>query len=213
MEGASEKRRFRFSVRSLMIAVAVCALLLATVAWQYQQVQRLRLAELMAMREAERARAEAERARYVAQVRSAEAAFDATKVGTADGPAAGPPTARRQGGLWAALALNHPVYEQGQTKDLSIEFTVVNDGDRVVDPKIAESRIIINGEDLADSARILGAGPRDARYGALPPGDHLRFVYALGDYFKRPGVYRVSWRGEHFRSPEVVFRVLPRPGR
>ena len=109
--------------------------------------------------------------------------------------------------------MNHPIFEQEDTKKLSIEFTVVNDSDKTIDPKIAESRIVINGEVLADSARILTNGPQDTRYGALPPGDHLRFVFALGDHFERPGVYRVSWRGEDFQSPEVVFRVLPSSGR
>jgi len=40
-------------------------------------------------------------------------------------------------------------------------------------------------------------------------GDHLCFSYALGDHFRKPGIYRVTWRGTGFRSPEVVFRVLP----
>jgi hypothetical protein len=212
METTAEKRRFRFSVKFLMIVVALCALLLAPIVWVYRQNQRLRLAELMAMREAERARAEAERARYVTQVRAAEAAFNATSVGEADRPVAGSLAANHEGGLWAALTLNHSVFEQGATKDLSVEFTLVNDSDKAIDPKIAESRININGQDLADSARILGNVPRDTRYGALLLGDHLRFESALGDHFNRPGVYRVSWRGEGFQSPEVVFRVLPRSG-
>jgi hypothetical protein len=213
MEGTVEKRRFRFSVRFLMIVVALCALLLAPIVWQYRQNQRLVRAELIAVREAERARVEAERARYLAQVRSAEAALNATRVGEDRRPVAGSPAANHRGRLWAAVTLNHPVFEQGKTKDLSIEFTVVNDSDQTIDPKIAESVIVINGQDLADSARILSHGPRDTRYSALSPGDHLRFVYALGDPFRRPGVYRVSWRGEGFQSPEVVFRVLPRSGR
>lgn len=68
---------------------------------------------------------------------------------------------------------------------------------------------MVNGEELADSGLVLGNGPRDARSAALPPGDHLSFGYALGDHFREPGIYRVSWRGANFRSPEVVFRVLP----
>jgi hypothetical protein len=213
MEGTVEKRRFRVSVRSLMIVVALCALLLAPIVWEYRQNQRLVLAELIAVREAERARVEAQRARYLAQVRSAEAAFNATTVGEGRRPVAGSPAAHPQGKLWAAVTLNHSVLEQGEPKDLSIELTVVNDSDQTIDPKIAESRIVINGQDLADSARILSDSPRDTRYSALPPGGYLRFVYALGDHFERPGVYRVSWRGECFRSPEVIFRVLPRSGR
>src|SRR5262249_16793575 len=143
----------------------------------------------------------------------AEAALNATRVGEDRRPVAGSPAGNPQGRLWAAVTLNHPVFEQGGTKDLSIEFAVVNESDMTIDPKNGESRIAIHGQDLADSARILSNGPRDTRYSALPPGDHLRFVYALGDPFRRPGVYRVSWRGEGFQSPEVVFRVVPRSGR
>src|SRR5271157_6373034 len=91
MEGTAEKRRFRFSVRFLMIVVALCAILLAPIVWEYRQNQRLVLAEMRAMQEADRARAEAERARYVAQVCAAEAAFNATRVGEVDLPVAGSP--------------------------------------------------------------------------------------------------------------------------
>ena len=67
----------------------------------------------------------------------------------------------------------------------------------------------MNGPGRPPSSGRAGDDPRDARFAALPPGDHLRFVYVLGDHFKGPGVYRVSWRGANFRSPVVVFRVLP----
>jgi hypothetical protein len=33
---------------------------------------------------------------------------------------------------------------------------------------------------------------------------------ALGRYFKEPGIYKVSWRGEGFEAPTIVFRVMPR---
>src|SRR5262249_54659957 len=94
-----------------------------------------------------------------------------------------------------------------------ITFTLVNDGNQVIDPKIPSARIVVNGKPLPDSGLIFGNGPRDARFTALPPGDHLLFGYALGSHFKKPGVYRVHWEGEGFRSPEVVFRVLPKQGR
>ena len=104
--------------------------------------------------------------------------------------------------------MNHAVFLRGEEAGLSVEFTLVNDGEAEIDPKIGESRIVVNGKELADSGLILGNGPRDARFAALPPGEHLRFGYALGDHFQEPGIYRVSWRGANFRSPEVVFRVL-----
>ena len=103
MEGTVEKHRFRFSVRFLMIVVALCALLLAPIVWEYRQNQRLVLAQPIAVREAERARVEAERARYLAQLRSAEAALNATRVGEDRRPVAGSPAGNPQGRLWAAV--------------------------------------------------------------------------------------------------------------
>ena len=111
--------------------------------------------------------------------------------------------------LWAALSVSRPVFRAGSTKELLIHFTLVNDGVKPIDPKIESSKIIINGEELENSALILGNGPRDARWNALPPGDMLEFTYALEDYFKKPGIYRVSWKGDNFEAPTIVFRVMP----
>jgi len=74
---ATGQRRFRLSIRLFMIAVALCAVLLAPLVWM------LRRAELQVTMErlaAENARAQAERA--VAQARSAQGVFTATKAGT-----------------------------------------------------------------------------------------------------------------------------------
>jgi hypothetical protein len=95
---------------------------------------------------------------------------------------------------------------------MTVEFTLFNDGETAVDPQIDKSRIIINGKELSVSGLILGTGPRDATFRELPPGATLQFGYALGKHFEEPGVYRVSWLGERFRSPEVVLRVLREEG-
>jgi hypothetical protein len=118
------------------------------------------------------------------------------------------PSVEPRDGLWAALSVNHAVFRPEEAKDLNIEFSLINDGGEVLDPGIGDSRLIINGKELADSGFLLSNGPRDARFAALPPGGHLRFAYPLGKTFETPGVYRVSWRGAAFRSPEIVFRVL-----
>jgi RNA polymerase sigma factor (sigma-70 family) len=112
--------------------------------------------------------------------------------------------------LWAGLSVNQPVFREGDTGALQLTFTLVNDGHEVADPKLAAAQIVVNGKALPDSGRILSNGPRDGRFTALPPGDHLLFGYALGNYFEKPGVYRVHWQGEGFRSEAVVFRVLPK---
>ena len=124
--------------------------------------------------------------------------------------------------LWAAVSVSDTLLNWGDLKwqtglhpPFMIHFYVVNDGDKVVDPKLKSSRLFINGKeckgrDGLDWPHIVANGPGDDRCEALPPGDYLSFGYALGDYFKEPGVYRVKWKGESFEAPEVVFRVMPR---
>jgi hypothetical protein len=107
------------------------------------------------------------------------------------------------------LSVNHSIFKAGQTKDLRIEFTLVNDGDKVIDPKIADSRIIINVKELGDSGLILSNVQNGERSKALPPGQSLRLDCLLGDRFKEPGIYRVSWKGAGFQSSEIVLRILP----
>jgi hypothetical protein len=201
--------RFRLSIRSLMVTVALSAILLLPLAWAVRQRELV----VRAQRDAERARAlgararaEAMRAMYATNIRAANRSL-ATRGATTTG--AGPADTASGIGLWAAIRVNHPVLSEAEAKDLDLEFSLVNDGDAVVDPKLAESRIVVNGKDLEDSGLILGNGPRDARSSALAPGGHLRFAYALGTYFKEPGTYRVSWHGHRFESPVVIFRVLP----
>jgi hypothetical protein len=151
-------------------------------------------AERWARQEAARARATAEE--LLAQVAATAPPASATATGKGTG-------------LWAALGVSHAVFHANDVKELVVEFTIVNDGPRPIDPGIAGSRIVVNGKELPDSARILGNGPRDARFTSLPPGDHLRFTSRLGDQFQAPGTYHVSWRGDAFRAPLVSFRVLP----
>jgi hypothetical protein len=179
-----------------MVAVALCALFLSPVVWLFRRNEALMRAERMA---ADRARAQAELA--LAQAVSAQTGLTRTKAATARQP--------NLGSLWAALGVNHPVIRAGQTKDLRIECTLVNDGANAIDPKIAESRIIINGKELAHSGEIVCSGLTGAQPKALAPRNNLQFGLLLGDHFKEPGIYRVSWKGAGFQSPEIVFRILP----
>jgi hypothetical protein len=189
-------RRFRLSIRALMIAVALFAVLLALALCTFRQVEALRLERI----HAELARALAEE-RAAAFARSAQAA---AKLTAPD---------QKAGGLWAGLSVNHPIFKTGQTKDLRIEVTLVNDGDKLIDPKIAESRIIINGKELSDSGLILTSEQKGARFKALSPGESRQFACLLGDRFKEPGIYRVSWKGADFRSPEIMLRILAEQAR
>jgi hypothetical protein len=194
MVAATGRRRFRVSIRTLMISVAVCAVLLVPIVWMFRQVEIARQAE-------RRARAQAEQLRYFAEIRSAQAALSAAKLSNTVQP--------RTGNLWAGLSVNHPIFDAGQTKDLRIEFTLVNDGDKVIDPKIAESRLIINGQELTDPGLDVGSAQKDVRIQALSPGGSVQFGIRLGDHFKEPGNYRVSWKGVGFQSPEIEIRILP----
>jgi hypothetical protein len=202
MVGSTGQRRFRLSIRTLMIAVASCAVLLAlavlTVRYFEAQVMRQRML-------AAQARDQALYARDLAQVRSAQAALVATKLGTTDQPKAG--------SLWAGLSVNHPVFNAGQTKDLRIEFTLVNDGDKVIDPKIADAQIVINGKELTGSGLIFTSVQKGTRFKALSPKDSLQFSLSLVDQFREAGTYRISWKGAGFASPEIVLRILPEGAR
>ena len=126
----------------------------------------------------------------------------ATKLGTAD--------QKKAGSLWAGLSVNHPIFKAGQAKDLRIEFTLVNDGDQVIDPKIPESRIVINGKELSDSGLILSSVQKGSRFKALSPGESLQFDCLLGDQFKEPAIYRVSWKGAGFQSQRSCSGSCPR---
>jgi hypothetical protein len=179
------QRRFRVSTRTLMVAVALCALLLVPDVWTLRRVEALRN----------------EVARVLVEERAVVAAQAAVKLGTAD--------QKKAGSIWAGLSVNHPIFKAGQTKDLRIEFSLVNDSDKPIDPKITKSQILINGKELTDSASILSSFPKGGRSNALSPGESLQFDRLLGDQFKEPGIYRVSWKGADFHSPEIVLRILP----
>jgi RNA polymerase sigma factor (sigma-70 family) len=115
--------------------------------------------------------------------------------------------------LWAGISVTQPVFESKNTTIngiFQINFTVVNDGDKTIDPDIGSSELLVNGKPMKDWDFIIHNGPRDDRWTALPPGDCLEFGYGLGDRFEKPGIYRVQWKGKNFQSAEIVFRVLPR---
>jgi hypothetical protein len=66
--------------------------------------------------------------------------------------------------LWAAMTVNQPVFPKNRTENLTLTFTVVNDGDSTVNPGIAKSQLFINGVELKQwefintNVRIPGQG-------------------------------------------------------
>jgi hypothetical protein len=129
-------------------------------------------------------------------------------------PSAAAPAAKAQ--LWAGMGVTAPVVQAEDVTDpqfFMVSFTVVNDGDETVNPRVDSSQFFVNGKELQDWGFIVGNGPKGDNFKALPPGECLQFGYAMGKHFAEPGIYKVKWKGAAFESPEVVFRVLPTKAR
>ena len=112
--------------------------------------------------------------------------------------------------LWAAISVPQPIFYEDRIEALHVSFALVNDGGSIVDPKIGSSHLLINGIEPQDWSFVIGNGPRNEWFNALPPAQALQFGYQLGPrYFLKPGVYTVRWEGDNFKSAELTFRVVP----
>jgi hypothetical protein len=112
--------------------------------------------------------------------------------------------------LSATISVVQSVFHVKETAKLSVDFTLTNTGPATVDPDITSSQLFVNGEVPGDWAFTIANGPRSLEFKALPPGQTLQFTYLLGPtYFAKPGVYKVRWKGPHFETPEITFRVVP----
>lgn len=116
---------------------------------------------------------------------------------------------RQAPNLWAAVGTGKNLYQELWNEDLMIHFTLVNDGSETIDPKTELSKLIINGKVLEDSAFIFSNGIRPLNWKALAPGEVFSISMRLNHYFKEPGIYTVSWKGENFEAQPTVFRVMP----
>jgi hypothetical protein len=116
--------------------------------------------------------------------------------------------------LWAAISVNKPVLDREvfSIDPFMVFFGLVNDGDKAVNPEVESSQLLVNGKELENWPFIIANGIRGRRWKSLPPGDHLSFGYDLGNHFAKPGIYKLSWKGKGFQSPEIVFRVMPKKG-
>jgi hypothetical protein len=120
------------------------------------------------------------------------------------------------GNLWAAISVRSPIERvfKDRGDSITLYFALVNDGDKPVAPKVKSSKLFINGKIYEDWSRIVSdvGGPggtrRAKRFDSLSPGDYIVFGYGLKEVFWQPGIYRVRWEGEKFRSPEIMFRVM-----
>lgn len=117
--------------------------------------------------------------------------------------------------LWAVVGVTEPIaYENwnGSTRALNITFGLVNDSNEVARTDANSWKIVINGEELADSDFIFGNGPGPTGgWGTLQPGASFIFGKALpmAKYFSKPGIYEVTWKGSQFAARPVLVRVLP----
>src|SRR6516165_6966784 len=100
MVEAAGQWRFRFSIKTLMIAVALCALFIAPPICIYHQLPEERLHMAMTV-----AKARAQAAMAIDQGRSAQVALNAAKQGNTVQP--------KTNNLWAALSINHAVFTTG----------------------------------------------------------------------------------------------------
>jgi len=123
-------------------------------------------------------------------------------------PIRGTPQQEGKGAIWAAVGINDLLFREGFTDSLQIFFTLVNDGNKTVDPQLLSTRIMVNGRELEDSAFILGNGPCGPNCESLPPGETVGRTLAIGRYFQKPGIYKVSFESPSFKTPTIMFRVL-----
>lgn len=123
-----------------------------------------------------------------------------------------PPRKNEQQQLWAALSVNQPLFREEWTKDLTLHFTLVNDGSKVLDAQtlIENSKIVVNGKKLKDSAFIFANGPQAAEWNKLPPGGTVQFSKLLEEYFQKPDIYSISWKSNEFETLPIVIRVMPK---
>ena len=124
-----------------------------------------------------------------------------------DSPA---PASEGERKLWAGLSVNSPIfYEEDVASKLQFQFGLINEGGQTVDPKIREHpRLIVNGKELEELPKLSISGSKDAQFHSLAASDRLEFSISAGRCFAKPGLYKVCWQGEGFRSTETVFRVI-----
>jgi hypothetical protein len=126
-------------------------------------------------------------------------------------PAQTTPTQKKNcSGLHAGIAAQ--LIQLGSGPSVMVLFVLLNDSGEP-QPTAPESwKIVINGQELADSGYIFGNGPAPAGgYKILAAGNKFDFGKALATarYFGKPGRYRISWNGKGFQSPTTTIDVTP----
>jgi hypothetical protein len=115
----------------------------------------------------------------------------------------------KQTAVWAGITVQQPIFAEDGIDVLQMKFGVFNDGTSTINPNVESSHLFINGVEPEDWPTLRINGLRTPQFFSLPPGEWLDFGMSLGRYFRRPGVYRVRWEGDNFKTAELTFRVVP----
>lgn len=114
-------------------------------------------------------------------------------------------------GLHAGITAQMMQVTQGYSEpSVMVAFHLLNDSETAQTTAPESWKIVIDGKELSDSGWIFGNGPEPVGgYGTLATGSTFDFGTALpiAKYFPEIKEYRISWRGSHFQSPTVTFRI------
>jgi hypothetical protein len=117
------------------------------------------------------------------------------------------------GKLWAVASIVPPVLvrDTSTIRRTQLFLELVNDGTQTVETGTWESVLVVDGQPLRSRnwSMALRTGLISGTWLELPPGEPAGIVRPLHGIITDPGIYRVSWKGKDFQSPEVVFRILP----
>ena len=100
--------------------------------------------------------------------------------------------------------------EYTENPRVQLSFVLLNDSDSTLDVHEGSWKIVVNGDELADSGMIFGNGPMpQTGWTRLRPGEHYEFGKGLPlpEYFPHGGEYRISWKGDQFQSPTVIVKI------
>jgi len=113
--------------------------------------------------------------------------------------------------IWAGISLPNCLHISNDAEShVRLEFSLLNETDKAANPDLDSSNLLINGQALNAWRSILdkAIGPEHRK--AIKPGAALSFACDCDDYFTKPGLYRIQWKGNGFESPKVACRVILR---
>jgi hypothetical protein len=115
--------------------------------------------------------------------------------------------------LWAAVSIIPPVLirDTSPIERSQIHLYLMNDGAHTIVTGADDSVLVVNGQPLWswNWTSALRSGLRSGTWMNLPPGKHTGIVRSLHTVITEPGIYRASWKGQNFQSPEIVYRIMP----